>query len=103
MTVAARALTVRSMPEASEKLLAALCVTPSARSTPDVAPTLTIAPPAVIGRIDAAAAMQRMTSARVGDEPTPSALRSNALPRARIVQQPNRKALAAKVEREMLA
>src|SRR6266849_931795 len=103
MAAAARAVTVRSMPDASEKLIAARCVTPSASSTPDVALTLTIAPPAVIGRIDAAAAMQRMTSARLGDQPTPIALRSRVLPRARIVQQPNRKPLAAKVEREMPA
>ena len=103
MTVAASALTVKSMPDASEKLIAASCVTPSASRTPDVAPTLTIAPPAVIGRIDAAAAMQRMTSARVGEDPTPSALSNSALPTARVVQQQNRNPLAAKVEREMLA
>jgi hypothetical protein len=53
----------------------------------------------VIGRIDAAAAMQRTTSANVGENPTPSALRRKALPRARIVQQPNRKPLAVKVKR----
>ena len=68
-----------------------------------MAPTPTIAPPAVIGRIDAAAAMQRMTSASVGEKPTPSALSRRALPSARVVQQPNRKPPAANVEREMPA
>jgi hypothetical protein len=53
----------------------------------------------VIGRIDAAAAMQRMTSANVGEKPTPSALSSNAFPSARVVQQPKRKPPAANVER----
>ena len=59
---------------------------------------LTIAPPAVIGRIDVAAARQRMTSANVGEKPTPSALSSSALPSARIIQQQNRKPPAAKVD-----
>ena len=73
MIAATSAVLVRSSPEASEKLTAARVGTPSASSTPEVAPTLAIAPPAVIGRIDAAAARQRMTSANVGEKPTPSA------------------------------
>ena len=61
---------------------------------------LTIAPPAVIGRIEAAAAMHMTTSASVGEKPTPSALSRNVLPRARIDQQPKRKPLATNIGRE---
>src|SRR4029077_18202055 len=87
-------------PEASEKLIAACAGTPSASRTPDVAPMLTIAPPAVIGRIDAAAAMHMITSAKVGEKPTPSAQRSSVLPSARISQQVSRKPPAANVDDE---
>ena len=59
----------------------------------------TIAPPEVIGKIDAAAAMQRMTRANVGEKPTPSAHSSSVLPKARVSQQPTRKPPAARVDR----
>src|ERR1700756_898205 len=95
---ATRALNVSSMPEASEKLIAACGATPSASKTPDVVPMLTIAPPAVIGRIDVAAARQITTSANEGENPAPSALRSSVHPRARIDQQPNRNPPATSVE-----
>src|SRR6478609_10832451 len=98
IAAAASALSVSSMPEASEKLIAARGVTPSASRTTEVVPMLTIAPPAVIGRIDVAAARQITTSANEGEKPAPSALRSSAQPSARIVQQPNRKAPATNVE-----
>src|SRR4051794_16127169 len=100
---AASALNVNSIPEAREKLIAARRVTPSASSTAEVVPMLTIAPPAVIGKIDVAAARQITTRANGGENPTPSALRSKALPRTRIVQQPIRKPPATNVDREMPA
>ena len=61
---------------------------------------LTIAPPAVIGRIEVAAARQITTRANDGENPAPSALRSSVQPSARVVQQPNRKPQATNVERE---
>src|ERR1044071_994135 len=97
---ATRALNVSSMPDASEKLIAAWGVTPSASKTPEVVPMLTIAPPAVIGRIDVAAARQITTSANEGENPAPSALRSRVQASARIDQQPNRRQPATNVERE---
>jgi hypothetical protein len=57
---------------------------------PAVAPTFAIAPPAVIGITPAAALRQITQSAVVGEKAKPSALRSRVLPRARVVQQPNR-------------
>jgi len=56
-----------------------------------------IAPPDVTGTIDAAPAMQRTTSANVGEKCVPSATRSSALPSARDVQQPKRNAPAKNV------
>src|SRR4029079_9590632 len=97
---AARALNVSNMPDASEKLIAACCVTPRPISTTDVVPILTIAPPAVIGRIDVAAARQITTRARSGENPAPSALSSSAHPSARVIQQPNRNPAATNVARE---
>ena len=97
---ATRALSVSSIPEASEKLIAARGVTPSASKTAEVVPMLTIAPPAVIGRTDVAAARQITTSANEGENPAPSALRSRVQPSARIDQQPNRKQPAINVDGE---
>src|SRR5689334_17360189 len=98
MIAATRAVLVRRRPEASEKLTAARVGTPSASRTPEVAPMLTIAPPAVIGRIAAAAARQRTTSANVGENPTPSAESRTVFPSARISQQHSRKPPAATVD-----
>src|SRR4029078_118824 len=86
-TAAASALSVRSMPDASAKLIAACCVTPRPSRTTDVVPMLTIAPPAVIGRIDVAAARQITTKASGGEKPAPRALRSTAQPSASGVQE----------------
>ena len=57
---------------------------------PAVVPTLATAPPAVIGTTPAAALRQRTQSAVVGENANPSALRSSALPTARVVQQAKR-------------
>src|SRR5438067_13288279 len=85
------------MPDASEKLIAACCDTPRPSNTTDVVPMLTIAPPAVIGRIEVAAARQMTTNATDGENPAPSALSSSAHPNARVVQQPNRQPPATNV------
>jgi len=50
-----------------------------------------MAPPEVIGISDAAAEMQRTTSASVGEKPTPSAASRIVLPTARVVQHPARR------------
>src|SRR5581483_539896 len=97
-TAAASALNVSSMPDASEKLIAARAVAPSASRTTEVVPMLTIAPPAVTGRMDVAAARQITTSANAGENPAPSALRSKVQASARIDQQPKRKPPATAVE-----
>src|SRR2546429_8202032 len=72
---------------------------PSASRVPAVMLTLTIAPPAVIGRSEAAAPKQRTTRASVGEKATPSEASKPALPSARVVQQPSRKQPAAIAER----
>ena len=57
---------------------------------------LTIAPPAVIGRIEAAAAGHMTTSASVGEKPDAErAQEERAAERARSTQQPKRKPLAS--------
>src|SRR4051794_41876135 len=53
-----------------------------------VAPTFAIAPPEATGIREAAAERQRTTSARFGENPTPSAARRRVLPKARDDQQP---------------
>jgi hypothetical protein len=64
---------------------------------------LATAPPAVIGKIAAAADRQRTTRANVGENPVPSAIRRHVLPKARDVQQPKRNPPAANVERVIVA
>src|SRR5437899_205349 len=98
ITAARSAVLVSRRPEASEKLTAARVGTPRASRTPEVAPMLAIAPPAVIGKTDAAAARQRITSAKAGENPTPRAQRRRVLPSARISQQHSRNPPAAKVD-----
>ena len=80
-------------------MIACSLCTPSASNTAAVAPTLAIAPPEAIGISEAAAERQRTTSAILGEKPTPSAARSTVLPRARVVQQPDRKAQATTASR----
>src|SRR5205823_5048508 len=89
-SAAALALVTSSSPDASEKLIATSLPTPSASRMPAVVPTLATAPPAVIGTTPAAALRQRTQSAVVGENANPSALRSSALPTARVVQQAKR-------------
>jgi hypothetical protein len=81
-------------------LTAAPFETPRANSTPAVVPMPATAPPAVIGRIAVAELIQRTTSARVGENGTPRALRRKVLPRARDVQQPRSSRPATSVGRE---
>src|SRR5438552_15685520 len=87
---AALALVTSSRPEASEKLIATFLPTPRASRMPAVAPTFATAPPAVIGTTPAAALRQMTQSAVVGENAKPSALRSRAVPTARVVQQASR-------------
>src|ERR1044072_5480590 len=96
------ALNSKSMPDASEKLIAACRETPRPSSTADVVPTLTSTPPAGIGRIEVAAERQITTSANDGENPAPSALRRSVHPTAPVVQQPNRKPAAMNVDRDTL-
>src|SRR5439155_7826243 len=98
-TAAISAALVSSSPDEREKLTARSPETPSPTSTAEVAPTPTTAPPAVIGRIAAAADRHRITSATVGENPTPSATSRRALPVARMSQQPSSNAPAMHVER----
>ena len=89
-SAAALALVTSSRPEASEKLIAMSLPTPRASRMPAVAPTFAAAPPAVIGITPAAALRQSTQSAVFGEKAKPSALKSKALPTARVVQQLNR-------------
>src|ERR1700749_1016268 len=85
-SAAALALVISSRPEASGKLIAMFLPAPRASRMAAVAPRFAAAPPAVTGTTPAAALRQSTHSVVEGEKLRPRALRSSALPSARVVQ-----------------
>ncbi len=81
------ALVTRSNPDASEKLIATSFPDPSASRIAAAAPALATTPPAVMGTTPVAAQRQSTQSAFAGENESPSADRSNAVPIALTLQQ----------------